>query len=113
MNPRYEDEDGLDLDATVRGLRAIGGSREGDHNRDWGLRVNRSLEKAASEIQALREWKAKVEGAALDRVEIAKIAKAEQAALEKKVETLDRMVWGLVGALAVAIIGIAVTRVFK
>lgn len=111
MNGKYEDEDGLDLDATVRGLRAY--SREDRDTLEWRKGVMRALDKATLEIGRLREWKAKVEGAALDRTEIAKIARTEFAPLEKEVRTLDRIVWGIVGALAVAIIGFAVTKVFK
>lgn len=111
MNRKYEDEDGLDLEATVRDLRALEDESAGELR--WRQRVGRSFEKMRVELERVQRHLVAVDERMLDRRTVATIAKTEQAVLANQVKTLERIVWGLTGALAVALVGLAVSKVFK
>lgn len=110
MNRKFEDEDGLDLEATVRDLRALEAESAGELR--WRQGVGRSFEKMRLEVERVQRHLVSIDERLLDRVTVATIAKTEMAVLENRVRTLDRIVWGMVGALAVAVLGIAARKVF-
>lgn len=98
---RHE-EDGEDLDATVRNLRVLS---EAPGDLRFRQSVAASFEKVTEKLQRIEIRLAKIEERMLPRMEVAKIARGELAVLESKVDTLNRIVWGLCGAFAVAVIG--------
>jgi hypothetical protein len=107
----FSDED--DLDATVRGLHKLADS-PGDLK--FRQSIAYSFEKLTAQLNGIKVELAGIKAKMLDRVEVAKIAKAEtdtrMAVLESKFETLNRIVWGLVGSVATALVVLAVTRIF-
>lgn len=109
MANRNEWEPPVDLDETVRNLKAFTvepgelGFRQSVANGFEG--VNGRLGKIDVRLARMEERQ-------LSRATVAEIAKKEIEVLESKVETLNRVVWGMAGAVSTAIIVLAVAKVF-
>ncbi len=104
------DWDASDLDETVRNLRVLS---EAPGDLRFRQSIAASFEKVTDKLQRIEVRLTKIEERMLPRAEVAKIAKTEIQVLESKVETLNRIVYGLCGAFGVTLIGIAMARVFK
>ena len=98
-----------DLDETVRNLRILADS-PGDLR--YRQQVANSLEVVSGRLNKIDVKLARIEERQIPRVDIALIAQKEMEALNAKVETLSRIVWGLCGAFGTALIVLAVSKVF-
>lgn len=106
---RNDDWDGSDLDETVRNLRVLA-----DAPGDLRFRQNiaASFEKVTDKLARIETRLTRIEERMIPRKDIAEIAQKEMQVLANKVETLSRMMWGLVGAAGSALVVLAISKVF-
>lgn len=109
MNPKYENDDGEDLEATVRNLRILS-----ERPSDLSFRQNiaSSFEKVTDRLTKIEVRLARIEERTMSRTTVAEIVRKEIEPFERDIQTLSRIVWGLTGALGTALAVLAVTRIF-
>lgn len=99
-----------DLDETVRSLRVLA---EAPGDLRFRQAIGASFEKVTDKLQRIEVELTKIRERMLSRTQVTDITKTEIKVLENKVETLNRIVWGLCGAVAVTLVGLAMARIFK
>jgi hypothetical protein len=108
--PSHDDYEGVDLEGTVRNLHVLA---EAPGELRFRQGVAASFEKVTDKLSRIEIRLTKIEERMLSRSTVAEIAQKEIAVLTNKVETLNRMVWGLLGAGGSGLILLAITKVFK
>lgn len=108
MDPKY-DEDGNDLDATVRNLRTFA-ERPGELS--FRQSIAGGFERVNDRLGKIDVRLARIDERQLSRTTVAEICRAETEPLKRDVATLSRMVWGLASAGGTAFIGLILWKVF-
>lgn len=107
--PRSNDWDDTDLDETVRNLHVLA---EAPGDLRFRQNIAASFEKVTEKLQRIDTRLARIEERQIPRKDIAEIAQKEMAVLVEKVDKLSKLVYGLCGAFATALIAILVARAF-
>lgn len=107
---QHSDWEDSDLDDTVRNLRVLADA-PGDLRFRQGIAA--SFGKVNDKLQKIELRLARIDERQLSRTTVAEMVKTEQKVLESKIETLNKIVWGLCGASGVTLIGIILAKVFK
>jgi hypothetical protein len=112
VDPKYEKDDGLSLDDTVKVMRRrISDPMPGELQ--FRQDVAAGFEKVDSKLGKIDVRLARIEERQLSRSTVAEIARTEMAVLANKVDTLSKIVYALGGMVATGCIGLFFERVVK
>ena len=108
MDPKFDKDDG-DLDDTLRHMRALT-DRPGDLS--FRQSIATAFDRVTDRLGKIEVRLARIDERQLSRTTIAEMIQKELKPYADAQTRLEKVVWGLCGAVGTALVTLAVTRVF-